>query len=224
MFKRQLVTLPSNLTTGGTLKLGPQDKVAIRDSGHRLFANGVRYDANTDFTIAVDAATGETTLTWLHTTTLTAGLIILVGIAFIDSITSSDGSGGGGGDATAANQTLQLTELTNIKNILNTEPINPDARTRTPVNISGADVDTVIALVAGKRHVITGAILKFSGAAVITINNHPNDFVKSVVAGEDWILDDNLTGWWTTDVGEAFTIGKDANITVTGMLYSKAVD
>lgn len=97
MFKRLPKTLTANLATSGTLKLGVLDKVALRDSGHRLFANGVRYNANTDFTIAADPNTGEGTLTWLHATTLTSGSIILIAIAFIDSISSSDGSGGGGG-------------------------------------------------------------------------------------------------------------------------------
>lgn len=97
MFKRQPIYLQADLETNDTLTLGILDKVTIRDSGHRLFANGVRYNANTDFTIAVNATTGEATLTWLHATTLTATLTILLGIAFIDSITSSDGSGGGGG-------------------------------------------------------------------------------------------------------------------------------
>lgn len=100
MFKRFPKTLTANLATSGTLKLGVLDKVALRDSGHRLFANGVRYNANTDFTIAANPDTGEGTLTWLNATTLTSGSIILVAIAFIDSITSSDGSGGGGGTVT----------------------------------------------------------------------------------------------------------------------------
>lgn len=100
MFKRQPIYLQADLETNDTLTLGVLDKVTLRDSGHRLFADGVRYDANTDFTIAADPDTGEGTLTWLHATTLVEDSVILLAIAFIDSISSSDGSGGGGGTVT----------------------------------------------------------------------------------------------------------------------------
>lgn len=179
MFKRLPKTLTANLATSGTLKLGVLDKVALRDSGHRLFANGVRYNANTDFTIAADPDTGEGTLTWLHATTLTSGLTILLAIAFIDSISSSDGSGGGSGDASAAKQDEQTAVLEDIETAL-TAPVSELPKTPLlsesdmvagNVSRTGAGETTMVAAVSGQTTKLHAYAVTVPGPGTVEIRN-----------------------------------------------------
>lgn len=173
MFKRQPIYLQADLETNDTLTLGILDKVTLRDSGHRLFADGVRYDANTDFTVVADSNTGEGTLTWLHATTLDENSTILLAIAFIDSISSSDGSGGG--DATAAKQDAQTALLTTLVGVATSpDPAEVVLANSTPY-FNGAVGATLVAVGSGGQvltdyflenpHAETKAYLQFFNAA-----------------------------------------------------------
>lgn len=152
--------------------------------------------------------------------------LVAIGKAGVGALTNTQVSVGGNiaSQMVVLNPDGTVVDFSEATDALPQTEVNPDTRTRTVVNATGAGAITVLDLDAAKRQVVTYLFLSFSAAGNVVITDAGVTVTLPVFAGETWILDDNPTGHFVANVGEAFTIDPSVSMTITGVVHSVKVD